>query len=223
MIRRLELLCAVGLVWPAAVTQAPAIGAGAAFADCAPVAVGLDTSLWTTSRATALGQAIGQTFLARDSLISRLTLWRPPRSLTIWGAHLFITEVDTSFAPPRPDTRAILLDGPSVAALSDSVHLTRMDFVLERPFKLQRPGLYAFFIQRDYCDDGETRVIANDANSYPYGMHWITWRTSGGPCYLPAAAGGEENIDLIFQIEFCQTNLAPVRRGSWGQVKVIYR
>ena len=192
-------------------------------ADCAPVSVGLDTSLWTTSRGTALGQAKGQTFLARDTLASRITLWRPPTSLTTFGNHLFITAVDTSFTPPRPDTRAILLDGPSVAVPSDGVHLTRMDWVFDPPFALPRPGLYTFFIQRDYCDDGETRFIANDTNPYPDGMYWTTWRTSGGPCYLPAAAVGDENTDLIFQIEFCTTANTPVRKSSWGRLKTIYR
>ena len=130
---------------------------GRAAADCSPVTVGIDTTSWNDSYGTALGQAIGQTFLARDTLISRLTLWRPPRNATIWGNHLFITEVDSTL---RPDTGHILQDGPSVAVRSDGVHLTRMDFVLDPPLALPRPGHYAFFIQRDFCDDGETDLIA---------------------------------------------------------------
>src|SRR5205809_4753058 len=55
----------------------PPGGVGSAAADCSPVTVGTDTTSWNGhSRATALGAAEGQTFLARDTLISRLTVWR---------------------------------------------------------------------------------------------------------------------------------------------------
>ena len=194
---------------------------GSAVADCSPVTVGTDTTSWNDSYGTALGQAIGQTFLARDTLISRLTLWRPPRNATIWGNHLFITEVDSTL---RPDTGHILQDGPSVAVRSDGVHLTRMDFVLDPPLALPRPGHYAFFIQRDFCDDGETDLIANDNDLYPDGWFWTTYRTSGGTtCYLPPATGPFGYSDLIFRIEFCRDASTRVRQATWGRLKVIYR
>ena len=199
----------------------PPGGVGSAAADCSPVTVGTDTTSWNDSYGTALGQAIGQTFLARDTLISRLTLWRPPRNATIWGNHLFITEVDSTL---RPYTGNILRDGPSVAVPGDGVHLTRMDFVLDPPLALPRPGHYAFFLQRDYCDDAESRFIANDNDPYPDGWFWTTYRTSGGDgCYLPRAAGPEGNVDLIFEIEYCRETSTPVRQRSWGWLKAIYR
>ena len=195
---------------------------GSAAADCSPVTVGIDSSLWNGhSRATALGAAEGQTFLARDTLISRLTVWRTPLNVNGWGCHLFITEVDSTL---RPYTGNILRDGPSVAVPGDGVHLTRMDFVLDPPLALPRPGHYAFFLQRDYCDDAESRFIANDNDPYPDGWFWTTYRTSGGDtCYLPGAAGPEGNVDLIFEIEYCRETSTPVRQRSWGWLKAIYR
>src|SRR5437762_2345037 len=78
---------------PASLALPPG-GVGSAAADCSPVTVGIDTSLWNGhSRATALGAAEGQTFLARDTLISRLTVWRTPLNVNGWGCHLFITTV----------------------------------------------------------------------------------------------------------------------------------
>ena len=214
-------VCAISV--PAAARGAPV--PTAATADCAPVTVGPDTSLWNTTRSCILGKAVVQTFLAPDTLISRITVWRPPWDIDALGTHLFVTAVDTTRTPPWPDARAILLDGPTVLVRGGVPEvLTEMSFVIDPPLALPRPGIYAFFLQRAGCDDGETTLIANDANAYPYGMRWATGRTSGsGGCWLPGAYQVEENIDLIFRIEFCSEGATPVRPMSWGRLKAIYR
>jgi hypothetical protein len=42
-------------------------------------------------------------------------------------------------------------------------------------------------------------------------------------CSLRFVTGGENNTDLLFDIEFCDTHPTPVRRQTWGELKVIYR
>ena len=192
---------------------------------CVADTIGLDPSIWTTGRGTFLGRALGQTFLAVDTVITRITVWRPPNIIDVVGAHLFVTTVDTTRVPPRPVTQGILQDGPTVTIRDSDPpgQLIRMDFVIEPPLKLPRPGLYAFFIQREGCDAGETRLIASDANPYPYGIYWITGRVISPPCALAPVDGGEDYTDLIFQIEFCDTHATPVRARTWGEVKQLYR
>ena len=193
--------------------------------DCTPLIDGLNPRSWNTSRAPVLGEAIGQTFRARDTVITRLTFWRPPNFPSVIGAHLFITAVDTTRVPPRPDTHSILLDGPTVHVYDSTPpgQLIRMDFVLTPPLALPRPGLYAWFLQAEDCWQGQPWIIiANDNNPYPDGIYWITGDVRVG-CYLRGVYGGEEAVDLIFQIEYCHSTPTPVFPRSWGSVKVLYR
>ena len=192
---------------------------------CVPDTVGLDSSIWNTGRGTFFGKALGQTFLAVDTVITRITVWRPPNIIDVVGAHLFVTTVDATQQPPSPVTQAIIQDGPTVVVRDSDPpgQLIRVDFIIEPPLGLPRPGLYAFFIQREGCDIGETRLAASTDNPYPYGIYWITGRTAGGPCLLRSVGGGEDFTDLIFEIEFCNTHATPVRGRTWGELKLLYR
>ncbi len=189
---------------------------------CQPRVVELDTASWNVSRGTFFGRAVGQSFYAPETLLSMITLWRPPWANSL-GGHLFITEVDESLSPPRPNTREILLDGPTVEVFDSNPpgQLVEMPFVLDPPLALPRRGLYAFFIQAESCNPGEIRFIADTLNPYPSGISWITGRALSF-CGLAPVAGGEDNADFIFRIEFCDAT-TPVRRKSWGQLKTIYR
>jgi hypothetical protein len=189
------------------------------------VIAGNDTSGWNTVRRTFFGKALGQTFSASDTLVRRITVWRPPNHFDPWPAHLFVTTVDTAnYTPPRPITQGILQDGPTVLVPdSDPPGLPiRMDFVLDPPLALPYPGTYAFFIQREGCDAGETAIIAKEPGTYPHGTFWLTGRTTFLPCYL-ASAEFWEDLDLCFEMEVCRNASTPVRGESWGQLKVIYR
>jgi len=178
-------------------------------------------------RGTFLGHALGQVFYARDTMITRLTVWRPANLPNVLGMHLFITAVDTNFNPPgRPDTHRILRDGPTLH-LRDSDppgQLVEVPFVLDPPVALPRPGYYAFFVQTEACNGGEFNLIASDQNPYPSGIFWLTGRAGQfTPCHLAGVAGGADNDDLIFRVEFCRDPLTPVRTSTWGQLKAIYR
>jgi len=197
----------------------------AAAADCTAAVAGNDTAGWNSGRRTFLGKALGQTFYAPDTLISRITVWRSPDNLNYGGDRLFVTTVDTvDYAPPRPITQNILRSGPTVFVVnSDPPGLPiRMDFMLDPPLSLPHPGLYAFFVQREGCDAGETSIIATEPGRYGAGNYWRTGQTSFLPCYLPSADYWED-LDLCFEMEFCRYASTPVRGASWGRLKVIYR
>ena len=211
------------LVWFLVLLAMP--GARSVEADCVLVSNGLDPLSWNGSASTLLGEAIGQTFLARDTLMTILTVWRPPNTRSVIGAHLYITAVDTTWTPARPDVHQILLNGPTVRVYDSDPpgQLIQMDFVLNPPLALPRPGLYAWFLQAEDCWQGEPWIItARDDNPYLYGIYWYTGRVDH-PCYLRDVAGGTETTDLIFRIEYCRPDPTPVRGDSWGHVKVIYR
>jgi hypothetical protein len=191
---------------------------------CTPVLVGIDTTFANTSRSPFLGKALGQTFLAQDTVLSRITIWRWRNDLSVVGVHLFITAVDTTQTPPRPDTQQILLDGPTLTVYDSAPpgQFIELAFELSPPLVLPRPGLYAWFVQADACNGGSVwNIAANDTNPDPNGNYWITNRAVQG-CYLPAVSGGEDLTDLLYQIEYCRAETTPTLRRSWGELKVIY-
>jgi len=195
----------------------------AAAAECSPFHVRLEPSTWNTSRAADLGRAIGQTFLAEDTLISRITVWRPPNFPTSLGAHLYVTGVGAG--TDRPDMGQILLDGPTLLVHDSDPpgQFIEMSFVLDPPLALPGPGLYAFFLRTEFCSPASWYIVANNTNPYPYGLYWITGRVDTGPCRVRPVDSGENNTDLLFDIEFCSTRVTPTHAGTWGRLKVIYR
>jgi len=193
---------------------------------CMPDTIGLDPAIWDTFRGTFLGHALGETFYARDTLISKLTVWRPPNLPNVLGVHLFITGVDTTLNPPRPDTNNILLEGPTLHVYDSSPpgQLVELAFVLDPPFALPRPGYYAFFVQTEGCNGGEFNIITSDLNPYPFGIYWLTGRAGQfTDCRLAPVEGGADTDDLIFRIEFCRNTVTPVRSSTWGRLKAMYR
>ncbi len=166
--------------------------------------IGVPADSIDSSRFTILGQSIGQTFHSTVGLLSALTVWRPPGNRSVIGAHLIVTAVDTTFNPPRPDTKDILLDGPTITVVDgDSAsQAIEMRFDIRPPLLLPRDGLYAFFLQPANCYQGEAwNIGANSKNAYPEGMFWITPRSTND-CSLRPVAGGEDFTDLAFTAEF---------------------
>jgi hypothetical protein len=196
--------------------------AEAADVPCAPFNVRLDPSTWTTARDGFFGKAIGQTFLASDTLIRKITVWRIPNNRSVVGAHLYITGVDVNLVP---DVGQILLNGPTVTVYDSDPpgQMIEMPFVLDPPLALPHPGVYAFFLQAAGCNPVDAwYILANNMNPYPYGMYWLTGRVDNS-CHLRGVDSWEDNLDLLFDIEFCTTRVTPARAGTWGELKVLYR
>ena len=193
---------------------------------CPTNTVGLDTSLANTSLAAVSGRAIGQVFLAEDTLVQSISVWRKNTGfLNLDPMHLYITEVDSL---ERPISQKILLDGPSIVltTVGDSITPQRVQYVFDPPFQLPYPGKFYFTIKEEWCNF-VVPLIASSANPYPHGTTWamepLDFRCLGLGC-CPDDFGGV--YDLIFEVEFClpPTTDVPFPKGdSWGKIKAHYR
>lgn len=197
--------------------------------DCTTVVEGIDTTFARNSRSPFHGRALGQVFRANDTLLTRLVVWRWPSPSNV-GVHLFITTVDSNAVPPRPravfrdgvQTLDILLDGPTLTINGPPPQLIELPFVIDPPLALPQPGLYAFFLQAEGCNEAAVwDIMASEHNPYPDGIYWITAGVTPG-CWLRAVDGGEDSTDLIFKAEFCRTRSTPTSRSTWGTIKTRY-
>jgi len=179
--------------------------------DCLPVSVGLDSSQADNSGGSLLGEGIGQTFLAADTLITSLTVWRVQDEDAV-GMHLYFVGVDST---GRPEYDNILLDGPSLYMLNGH----EFTFQFDPPFALPRPGKYAFFLFTAPCI-GLFDILATDhPDAYPDGEVWATGRS---PCVMNGDLRSYP-ADFCFRVEFCRDVVTATKRETWGQLKTRYR
>ncbi len=186
---------------------------------CSPVSVGVDTSHGNSYFAVYDGSAYGQVFEAMDTVIQAISVWRE-WTINNTSLRLYVLEVDSTATPyPR-----ILRIGPTLQIENgDGVHPIRFRFVLDPPLVLPRPGYYEFAVQvaPPECD-GATSLLGDTRNPYPGGAAWRHPRTDYLDCRLRSARPGDPGDDLIFELEFCVAP-TPVRRSSWGSLKMRYR
>ncbi len=180
--------------------------------------IGLDTSLANKVFQIYLGRAYGQVFLATDTLIQAITVWRAAQPESIIALlRLLITEVDST---GKPDVLRILENGPVQQCPStDGVHPGPCRFVFDPPFALPRQGRFFFTIQDALCYGG-FYFLGDTLNRYPFGQAWFN--TVNFDCSLGHARSYGAEDDLIFTIEFCDTS-TPVLPTTWGQLKLKYR
>jgi hypothetical protein len=199
--------------------------AAAAAASCSTYTVGIDTSLATTSAGDILGEAVGESFFAQDTLLASLTVWRVASECAFGGGiKLFITRTDSTGAP---QVGQIVLDGPTLYVTAcDGVHPTAVQWNFDPPLVLPGRGEYAFFLQipPEQCP-GYYDFIGREAvpDAYPQGQTWLTSRTAFSGCGLRSPVLSYPASDIIFTIAFCPTSLVPTRDSSWGAVKIRYR
>ncbi len=178
----------------------------------------MDTSLANKIFQIYAGKAYGQVFMATDTLIQAITVWRAalPES-NITALRLLITEVDST---GKPDVLRILESGPVQPCPStDGVHPGPCRFVLTPPLALPHQGQFFFTIQDAWCDS-YFLFIGDTLNPYPYGQAWFN--TVNFDCSLGHARSYGSDDDLIFTIEFCDTS-TPVLPTTWGGLKIRYR
>ena len=185
---------------------------------CSLETVGIDTSLAMDHDGPFLGQAMGQVFLAPDTLLASLTVWGWAGQDTSYaGWHLWITETD-SLGNPLP--RNVLLDGPTSRVFyGDGVHPVEHRYSFDPPFVLPHRGKFFFAINNDPCD-GSFQILLNVANAYPDGAFYLTERSLA--CVLREAPAVYSNVDLVFEMEFCRAT-TPTVALSWGALKDAYR
>jgi hypothetical protein len=207
----------VGLLLALAICAFPWSGRCQAGA-CPSSLIGVDTSKADGIAGPILGEAEGETFLAADTLISSLTVWRiAPEDTSVWGWHLWITATDSTGAPAAD---RILLDGPvAYNFYGDGVHPIPIRFDFVPPFALPRPGKYYFALQPYPCG-GFFDMLANNSNAYPDGDFWRNGRTSD--CHLRNGPEEFRSVDVVFSLEFCDVS-SPARSATWGELKSRYR
>jgi len=201
-------------------------------AGCSPVSIGIDTSKANTSGALLLGEAVGETFVAADTLVTRFTVWRVASEDSSWqiGIHPYFVETDTTpswcnwpACPPDgyPATGRVVWDGPTqVVKYGDGVHPIEFTWTFDPPLVLPHRGKFAWFVLQDPCAAYFDILAVDRADAYPDG---IAWYTSRSHCDRLIEAYPIPNADHVFTIEFCRDASTPVRRTSWGKLKTIYR
>jgi hypothetical protein len=192
-----------------------------AAAPCDFVSIGVDTSEASSRFPMRCGEAPGETFTAIDTLISSISVWRDAREALYKGGYrLWITMVDVVGRPQRTQT---LFASPIMTFPSaDTSHPTKMQFPFDPPFVLPGPGEYFFAVQ-DYCG-APSDLLDTPSDSYAGGDEWRTSITCLDGCsFLGNPNDHFPSYDLIFTVEFCRSDATPVRRKTWGELKVIYR
>jgi hypothetical protein len=181
-----------GMAWSSAAHPQPCnpvvIGVGLAQADSGVVAWGC--------------RGWGQVFLARDTLIHSISIWRPAKpDSDAQPRYLFITDADS--VGPRTN-RLLLTAPPIVHQVGDGIHPVEYRWVFDPPFALPRKGLFFFDIQADRWSVFVIPASSMAKNPYPDGGAWKT-STVGGDCPYPGAAFNDPppRPDLAFEVQFC--------------------
>jgi hypothetical protein len=194
-------------------------------APCAQMdSIGLGQSYNNNYSDISLGHAAGQTFLATETEIAAITVWRDcicATDPTPW--HIYIMGLDSL---GTPDPSLMIQDGPILVHTDgdSATTTTPFRFVFAPPVILPAPGEYEFAVMLENCPFGPSSLSLDygDGTDYPQGMHWDHRRqvyTCGPPRSDPIP---HPESDLIFTIEFCRTE-TPVRPTTWGQIKALYR
>jgi hypothetical protein len=187
--------------------------------NCDVVTTGLDTSFAMGSEnSIAMGEAMGETFIAQDTLIQAVTVWRP--GFANWEpSQLFVVGTDSS---GTPDPGNIILVGPVVYnATLDSSHYVPMRFELNPPLSLPGKGTYEIATLGVPCDMNYY-VAINATNAYPSGKFWLHYRSAISGCRVRGVRVGVDSYDMIFSVEYCEPT-TPAQPSTWGALRAKYR
>jgi hypothetical protein len=198
----------------------PARGAGTQ--ACSPESVGVDTSLAaTTTYVGAInGEGPGQTFMAVDTLIRSITVWRAAvETPNANPLKLWITEVDST---GMPLIGQVVFDGPALSVpYGDGIRPIKIQYWFDPPIALPHRGPYFFAVQ-ELCW-GWFSLLVNTVDAYADGSAWRTGRSNFSGCILAYNIHRLSGADLVFTIEFCRDTTTATHQRSWGQIKTMYR
>jgi len=190
---------------------------------CSLIVIGVPVDS-ATSGGTIVHRGLGQTFLANDTLIASLTVWRIASEDSNWtiGLRPYFMATDST---GMPDVDRIVYMAPALVILNgDGVHPIEFKWTFEPPIALPSTGKYAFFLFQDPCAvyfDILTTGLGGAI--YPDGELWATDLNPGGGCLPVPYMSSFPNGDIVFAMEFCDTSTTPTRPNTWGELKVRYR
>lgn len=197
-----------GALYVALLSFLVAVNPSAAPQACSTYSIGLDTTYATTWDGPYGGRADGEVFLARDTLIRSITVWRPvPPDTNRFGMKLWIVRADST---GQPNMAGILLSGPTLLIpAGDNVHPVEYTWTFDPPFALPSRGYFWFGVQPDPCE-GFFNLLFNDQNAFKDGDNWRSRRVfPGDPCHLVRYPDHFADWDLIFRMEFCDSTFRP--------------
>lgn len=219
-------LAAVTRHWiPLVAALSLSFGVRAVSAQCDSFEIGIPPDSSNNSGSVFLGEALGQTFYAEHTLIRSITVWRVAWEANyVYGMRVFVVPTDSL---GHPDVANMILAGPTVFHTDgDGINPTAFEFILEPPLRLPGIGYYEFAVQSDPCH-GIWDIVGVDGRAdgrddYPAGCMWVHSRSIDDPCPLRKRPARLPAADLCFRIRYCD-EATPVKRGTWGNLKVIYR
>jgi hypothetical protein len=164
------------------------------------------------------GEDIGETFVATDTLIQSITVWRPAAEDTSFvGFELFIVGTDSL---GHPDVSNMLLQNKvAYNYYGDGIHDVPITFAFDPPFALPARGKYEFAVQLVPCNAIEYLLLSG-SDVYPGGDFWDHGRAPCGQLRGFPLEG--PNDDMIFSIVFCDQPVS-TRTETWGRTKARYR
>jgi hypothetical protein len=190
---------------------------------CRPNRVVVDTSSADTVIVFDDSRGYGQVIQADDTLVTAITFWKAAQPDTFpTPAILFVTNVDST---GRPDVISRVFVSQIVQGpFGDGIHPIPLTFTFDPPMVLPHRGAFFFDLneQSDQCI-GVIRALGDHRNDYAGGGAWKTGTSACDGTYPGGlAAPFDSNLDLIFDITFCDA-LVPTRRQTWGEIKMLYR
>ncbi len=187
---------------------------------CITSGVGIDPAQATSSAGNLLSsESTGQTFVAADSGLRSIAVWRVASEGANLGA-IYVTVTETNVSG-QPLTDLPLATSSTLSNSSgDGVTPTEFLWQFDPPVALKAGTRYAFFLRTCGTTPYVDFLARGMPDLYVDGCLWATTRGSG--CDLPQGVVQFPDADLIFRIEFCGSG-APVRRETWGQLKTVYR
>jgi hypothetical protein len=220
--RALLVLVAPILLVTAAPASARSQAANASAGCTAFQSIGVDTTFAGYLYGAYLGSGLCQTFVAPETLISAVTVWRAPilHAMDV-PLKLWILNVDSTGLPLAD---SVVLDGPIWEQTSpDSVNPTEVTYSFDPPVVLPSRGMYSIVIQDYQCVlYFDLLTTAQFDDRYPQGHMWYAPRSDFFGCILRPGMSSLSTLDLIFTIHFCDMAV-PARKTSWGQLKMHYR
>ena len=208
------------LAWPPASSSA-----GTSSAGCTAFkSIGIDTVFAGDAFGGNRGSAILETFVAPETLISSITVWRYPLEHFFENPlKLWILNVDSTGTPLE---HSVVLDGPLWSGTSpDSIHPTEVTYTFDPPVVLPGRKMYSIAIQDYQCIlyfDLLTTGGSDPVDRYPEGHAWGSSISNFQNCILHGAMYDFSPLDLVFTIHFCDLAV-PARKMTWGELKTHYR
>lgn len=182
--------------------------------------IALTVQFANSGNAAFNGRSLAQTFVASDSLLSSVTVWRAADpNAHINPMHLYLCGVDST---GRPDTQNILLDGPTIVCACQGNEPMPVRFELSTPLGLVRSHSYCFAIKEDSDNCfGGFGLAVDSLDDFANGSAWEIHATPN--CHgLGLSTFELQGNDLAFVLEFC-SDAVPTRSGTWGRAKEMYR